>query len=112
MNEKKRRPHLSVMPQEFLDYFAETHLKTFFEGTLGAGGHAKLMLEAHPEIETYIGCDRDPVALEIARKELEPWKKKLILVEGDFADLDAILKEKKIKEVDGFFLTWGYPLCS
>lgn len=100
------------MPEEFLEFFKTCELKTFFEGTLGAGGHARLMLEAHPEIETYIACDRDPAALEIAKKELAPWKKKLILIEGDFANLDEILEEKNIDKVDGFFLTWGYRLCN
>ncbi|MES2344530.1 MAG: 16S rRNA (cytosine(1402)-N(4))-methyltransferase RsmH [Chlamydiota bacterium] len=104
---KKSRPHLSVMLQEFLDFFSENQIKTFFEGTLGAGGHAEKLLESHPEIKTYIGCDRDPVALELAEKQLAPWKKKLVLVEGDFADIDEILKEKKVKSIDGCFFDLG-----
>jgi 16S rRNA (cytosine1402-N4)-methyltransferase len=95
------------MLQEFLTFFSESRLKTFFEGTLGAGGHAEKLLEAHPEIKTYVACDRDPVALELAEKHLAPWKKKLVLVEGDFAELDEILKEEKIKSVDGCFFDLG-----
>lgn len=106
------RPHLSVMSQECLEYFEGCSLRTFFEGTLGAGGHARLILEAHPEITTYIGCDKDPEALEIAKKELGAWKKKLVLVQGDFANLDDILEEQQIEAVDGFFLTWEFHLCN
>ena len=112
MKQQTNKPHLSVMPREFLEHFEDSVLTTFFEGTLGAGGHARLILEAHPEIETYIACDKDPVALEIAAKELAPWKKKLRLIEGNFADLDQILTSEGIKEVDGFFLTWEFPRCS
>jgi 16S rRNA (cytosine1402-N4)-methyltransferase len=97
--------HRSVMLGECLEFFAPVELKVFFEGTVGAGGHARAILEAHPEITTYIGCDRDPEALKIAQKHLEPWKDKVELVRGNFADLDQILEERKITTVDGFFLT-------
>jgi 16S rRNA (cytosine1402-N4)-methyltransferase len=97
--------HVSVMLEECLKFFSAVELKVFFEGTVGAGGHAKAILEAHPEIELYIGCDRDPEALKIAKSHLEPWKDKVELVKGNFADLDEILEERKIKQVDGFFLT-------
>lgn len=93
------------MTAECLHFFAETQLKVFFDGTLGAGGHAKAILSAHPEIEIYIGCDQDPEALEIARQNLKEWKDKVEFVKGNFEDLDQILKELKLKTVEGFFLT-------
>lgn len=101
----EKRPHISIMVEDVLKGFEGLELKVFYEGTLGAGGHAKAILEAHPEIERYIGCDKDPEALEIAAKTLSPWKEKVELVQGDFADLDHHLKEKGIEKVDGFFLT-------
>ncbi len=101
--------HTSVMTGECLKGFEGTELKVFFEGTLGAGGHAEAILKAHPEIERYIGCDRDPEALEIAKSRLAPLidqgKNKVEFVRGNFADLDKILREKGIKQVSGFFLT-------
>lgn len=102
---KNKGPHISVMKEEFLQYFAGRPLSIFFEGTVGAAGHAKAILEAHPEIVKYIGCDKDLGALEIARKELEPWKEKVELIHGDFSELGEFLKERKIDQVDGFFLT-------
>ncbi|MDN3506849.1 MAG: 16S rRNA (cytosine(1402)-N(4))-methyltransferase [Simkaniaceae bacterium] len=96
------RPHTPIMIEEVLKGFEGLQIKVFFEGTLGAGGHARAILEAHPEIERYIGCDKDPEALEIARAHLEPWKDKLELIHGDFADLDRHVKGES---VDGFFLT-------
>lgn len=99
-----RSPHVSVMLQECLDFFAGRNLRTFFEGTVGAGGHARAILEAHPEIERYIGCDQDPEALGIARDALAPWREKVDLVQGNFSTLDTVLSERKIQEIDGFFL--------
>ena len=104
-HKNETRGHSPVLEKEALSFFADMQIGVFFEGTVGAGGHAKAILEAHPEIKRYIGCDLDPEALEIARQTLKPWKDKVELIHGNFADLDMYLKERKIKTVDGFFLT-------
>lgn len=100
-----KQSHASVMVAEFLKFFEGTDLKVFFEGTVGAGGHAEAILESHPEIETYLACDRDPEALELAETRLKPWKDKVEFVRGNFGDLDQILQKRGIKQVNGFFLT-------
>ena len=112
MNSSKKRPHISVMLQECLRYFEGLDLRVFLEGSTGAGGHSKALLEAHPEIQIYFACDRDPQALALAHETLAPWKKKVRFVHTDFADLDVCLDEEKIEGVDGFFLTWGSRRCS
>ena len=104
--------HVPVLVQQCLKGFEGCHMPTFFEGTVGAGGHAEAILTAHPEIERYIGCDQDPQALEIAQERLEPWKDKVEFVRGNFKDLDKILLERGIKEVNGFFLILGCHLCN
>lgn len=105
-------PHLPIMIDEVISCLKDVKIGTFFDGTLGAGGHAKSILEAHPEIKTYIGCDKDPEALEIAKEILAPWESKVELVQGDFSKLDMYLKDRKINSVDGFFLTLECPLCN
>jgi 16S rRNA (cytosine1402-N4)-methyltransferase len=100
------------MVEECLKGFEGCHMPIFFEGTVGAGGHAEAILKAHPEIERYIGCDQDPQALEIARERLGPWKEKVELVRGNFRDLDQILLERGIEKVNGFFLILGCHLCN
>jgi 16S rRNA (cytosine1402-N4)-methyltransferase len=105
MTAKSDKPHVSVMADEMIAHFAGVNLKVFVEGTLGAGGHAKKLLEEHPEIETYIGFDQDPEALEIAKEVLSPWKGKVHFIHANFADMDEHLRRLKVKEVNGFFLT-------
>jgi len=107
-----RSSHKSVMLQEALHFFEGKRLRTFFEGTVGAGGHTRAILEAHPEIERYIGCDNDPEALEIARDILAPWKDKIDLVHDNFSSLDTVLSGRKILKIDGFFLIWESLLCN
>ena len=104
MNHAKNRPHQPVLVKEVLEGFAGQSISVFFEGTLGAAGHAVEILKAHPEIKRYIACDLDKEALALARKNLEPWKEKVDLINGNFADLDLYLMERGIKKVDGFFL--------
>lgn len=108
----KALPHVPIMVDEMLHYFGGSSLKVFFEGTVGAGGHAHALLEAHPEIERYIGCDKDPEAIEIAKKRLAPWASKVEFVHADFAELDSILEGLGIQCVDGFFLTSECHLCN
>ena len=104
--------HTSVMVQECLKGFEGSLLPVFFEGTVGAGGHAEAILSAHPEIERYIGCDHDPEALALARKRLVPWKDKVELVRGNFKDLDTILQKRGIEAVNGFFLILESHQCN
>lgn len=82
--------HIPVLLREVLEVFANQKIRTFFDGTLGAAGHARALIEAHPEIVRYIGCDRDPVAHELARKVLG---EKVEYVRGSYSE--------KVAEVDG-----------
>jgi 16S rRNA (cytosine1402-N4)-methyltransferase len=84
--------------------FEGTPLDVFFEGTVGAGGHAKAILESHPEIKRYLACDRDASAIAIAKKQLEPWKDKIEWIHGPFAEIESYLKGQQI---DGFFIDIG-----
>lgn len=101
------QPHKPVLLREVLKVFEGKSLRLFFDGTLGAAGHASALLEAHPEIERYIGCDRDPTALELAGAALKPWGEKVELVRGAYAELPRILKEKNISCIDGFLIDVG-----
>lgn len=99
--------HIPVFKEEFLKFFEGLKLKIFFDATLGAGGHAEAILEAHPEIELLIGCDKDSKALKISKERLRPFQSKVDFVCGSFAMLDTFLEERKIKAVDGFFFDLG-----
>lgn len=96
--------HISVMKDEVLDVFSDMSLRVFFDGTLGAGGHAKALLDAHPEIGCYVGCDQDPYALRIATDTLSGYQDRLQLFHGNNTNLDSMLDSLGIDEVDGFFL--------
>ncbi len=95
--------HKPVLLREVLEVFADQKIGTFFDGTLGAGGHAQALLEAHPEIERYIACDRDPRAHELAEVTLAPWREKVEFVRGSYADEVARVDGS----IDGFLIDIG-----
>ncbi len=60
------------------------------DSTVGAGGHAEALLEGGPEARL-LGIDRDPDALELARRRLHRFGNRVELAESDFTDLDRLL---------------------
>jgi len=109
---QSKRPHISILEDEMAAFFAESRLKVYVDGTLGAGGHARRILEEHPEIERFIGFDQDPQALSIAGQTLAPWADKVELVHANFEEIGKILSKMKVKAVTGFFLTSEFHRCS
>jgi 16S rRNA (cytosine1402-N4)-methyltransferase len=99
------RLHVPVLGVEVCKVFEGEDLRVFFEGTVGAGGHAEMLLEGHPEIEVYIACDRDPSALAVAKPRLARWEKKLTWVQGAFADVALHVKGRGL--LDGFLIDVG-----
>ncbi|CAO2816572.1 unnamed protein product [Amaranthus hypochondriacus] len=60
--------HIPVLLGEVLDVFSSSfRLHSFVDCTLGAAGHSCAIIQAHPELKTYIGLDVDPVAHEKAQ---------------------------------------------
>jgi 16S rRNA (cytosine1402-N4)-methyltransferase len=99
--------HLPILVTEVVKCFNEVKIDTFVDGTLGGGGHAKAILQSHPEINRYIGIDQDREALNIAYKNLQSWKEKIKLVEDNFGHLEKILEKEKIGQAEGFLFDIG-----
>jgi len=104
--------HIPVMLKETLEIFKNEKISFFFDGTLGAGGFAKALLQEHGEIKTYFGCDRDENSLAIARENLKEFEGKVEFIHANFCDVKEVLEERGVREVDGFFLTWECLQCS
>lgn len=100
-------PHQSIFVSEILSFFSHRPLRSFIDGTLGAGGHAEAILKAHPEIENFIGIDQDPEALDLARKRLQVWQNRITYVHDNFATMDKHAKDLQLKQVDGILLDLG-----
>jgi 16S rRNA (cytosine1402-N4)-methyltransferase len=102
-----KEPHIAVLLREVVQAFEGIRLEVFFDGTLGAGGHARAILVTHPEMKRYIGCDQDPRAHQEAMTALGPWREKVEFVNARYSDLLQIAKEKKLSAIDGFLIDVG-----
>ncbi|MEM7506306.1 MAG: 16S rRNA (cytosine(1402)-N(4))-methyltransferase RsmH [Pseudomonadota bacterium] len=93
-------PHVPVMLAEVLSALSPVEGGVFVDGTYGAGGYSRALLDAGAA--QVIGIDRDPSA--IANGQNDP---RLTLVEGVFSDLEAIAREHANGPVDGIVLDIG-----
>ena len=84
------RGHTPVLRREVVELLAPERGGFFVDATVGAGGHSEALLAAGPDVRL-LGLDRDPDALERARRRLEPFSSRVELRQGDFADLDELL---------------------
>jgi len=83
--------HKSVMSQEVLFLFHDKKMNTFCDGTVGAGGHSLLILEAHPELTTLFAFDQDLSALDIARTTLAPFIQKCQFFHANFEEVPQLV---------------------
>ncbi len=95
------------MPAEVLALLAPRHGETFIDGTLGGGGHARLILEASAPDGRLVGLDRDPQALRRAGERLAAFGDRLILRHANFSAVDRVTQELGVAAVDGILLDLG-----
>jgi 16S rRNA (cytosine1402-N4)-methyltransferase len=82
--------HTPVLRDEVVALFAPVPAGVLVDATLGGGGHAAALLEAHAEL-TVVGMDRDPVALAAAGERLAPFGDRAVLVHAPFSTLGEVL---------------------
>ncbi len=94
IQEHQTPPHIPVLATEVLSFCGtERPILSVLDGTLGYGGHAELLLDAHPEIVSYIGLDQDPMAIEMAKMRLTKYHEKLTQYHTNFASPPSSLPE-------------------
>ncbi|WP_111731929.1 16S rRNA (cytosine(1402)-N(4))-methyltransferase RsmH [Roseovarius amoyensis] len=92
-------PHIPVLLRPLLAAVAPVR-GLWIDGTLGAGGYARALLEAGAD--HVIGIDRDPLALEMAQGWAAEWGDRLTLVQAIFSEMD-----KHASQADGVVLDLG-----
>jgi len=95
------------MPQEVLDCLAPVPGGVYLDGTVGGGGHARLILEASAPGGRLIGLDRDRDALAAAAANLASFGDQAILRHARFTEAGRILAELGLAAVDGILLDLG-----
>jgi 16S rRNA (cytosine1402-N4)-methyltransferase len=99
--------HLSVMPDEVIHYLNPQPGGIYLDGTLGGGGHARLILERCTPGGMLIGIDQDQEALQATGQRLAEFGTSVRAVHGNFGELDHHLDKLNVSALDGFILDIG-----
>ena len=108
---EKKFSHIPVLLKETIDFLAVRRGGTYVDATLGLGGHSFEIARQIGREGTLIGFDKDPAALELARKRLsEPpvefegdWPT-IRYEQGSFAQIGEVLEAGS---VDGLMADLG-----
>jgi 16S rRNA (cytosine1402-N4)-methyltransferase len=99
--------HKPVLFHEVLDTLNPLPGGMYVDGTVGAGGHARGILEAISPEGKLLGLDRDPSALKIAESQLAEFGNQVILIHGSYVSLKSHLNNLNWNTVDGILLDLG-----
>jgi 16S rRNA (cytosine1402-N4)-methyltransferase len=108
----RRMPlHVPVLPNEVLQWLNPQPGQIVVDGTLGGGGHTRLIAERLAadgparDAGFVLALDRDPAAIAAAEKNLAGLPIKV--AHSNYAELPAILDQIGVEAVDGVLLDLG-----
>jgi len=99
--------HVPVLVEETIKALAVRPGGRYIDCTLGGGGHAAAILDRSSPGGKLLGIDVDPEAIEIARTRLEAYRDSTLLINQNFADLQAICIKYDFFPVHGILFDLG-----
>jgi 16S rRNA (cytosine1402-N4)-methyltransferase len=76
------------------------------DATVGLGGHSEALLSGSPRARL-VGLDRDPQALDVARRRLAPFGERVLLVHAVYDTIPQILADLGIPAAQGVLFDLG-----
>jgi len=104
MNNPQHKP---VLYKEIIHALQPKNSGCYIDGTIGAGGHARGILEACAPAGRLLGLELDPQALALARETLAPYGKRVVLTQASYISLPECMRENGWDAVDGILLDLG-----
>lgn len=99
--------HKSVLVSEVIEYLAPKPGHMYVDVTFGCGGHTRAILEKEPLCKV-IGLDWDLESIKENQDRLKnEYGDRVTVLWGNFANIYKLLKNEKIKSVDGFLADFG-----
>ncbi len=98
--------HISVMPDEALQFWLTDPAGCYVDATVGGGGHSRRLLERYPDCRI-IGIDQDPAALDETKGVLDPFGDRVHLYHANFRRVQEILAHEGVLAVDGILFDLG-----
>jgi 16S rRNA (cytosine1402-N4)-methyltransferase len=98
-------PHIPVLLAEVIAAISPRDGGIYVDGTFGAGGYSRGLLEAASC--TVYGVDRDPVAIEGGAALARAHPGRLHLIEGCYGDMEGLLRDHGVARVQGIAFDLG-----
>lgn len=98
--------HTSVLLDETVELIDPQPNEVVVDATLGLGGHSKALLERQPRAKV-IGLDQDAEAIEMARRNLDPFMDRVTIVRTNFSNIVEALSNIGIAQVDAILTDLG-----
>lgn len=101
--------HIPVMQDQILDLLGPAisdKPAALVDATLGLAGHAEAFLARFPQLRL-IGIDRDPAALEFARKRLQPYAERCHFVQAIYHTIPEVLAQCGFVHADAVLFDLG-----
>lgn len=101
--------HVPVLLEACLDLLApalEGPASVVIDATLGMGGHSEAILRRFPDVRL-VGIDRDPQALRLAGRRLEPWADRFFPVHTTYDQIEPALAQAGFEAADGILFDLG-----
>jgi 16S rRNA (cytosine1402-N4)-methyltransferase len=106
MSAPREPRHAAVLPAETVALLDPRPGETWVDGTVGAGGHSRLIAEKLGESGRLVGLDQDPAMLDLARPRLAGLP--VTLVRANFDQLPGVLANLGVDAVDGVLADLGF----
>lgn len=100
-------PHLPVLYQQIILALRPKSPGRYIDATVGAGGHARGILEKSSPDGCILGFDLDPKALEIASQRLSDYSGRFTLVHASYATLQDQLQAAGWESTQGIVIDLG-----
>ena len=97
--------HIPVLLHEVLDALSPTKDGIYIDGTFGAGGYTRAILDAADC--NVLAIDRDPEAISAGRALEADYPGRLTLIEGRFGEMARLAQDAGVDAADGIVLDIG-----
>ena len=101
----EKTPHIPVLLNEVVESIAPKGGGVYVDGTFGAGGYTRAVLDAADC--TVYAIDRDPDAIREGQKLVDAYKGRLHLLHGTFGEMAELVRGEGVDFVDGVMLDIG-----
>jgi 16S rRNA (cytosine1402-N4)-methyltransferase len=99
--------HIPVLLKETLEGLAIQPGGRYVDCTTGGGGHAEAILERSAPGGQLLGIDADPEAVKLARQRLSRFGSSALIINENFANLEAICLKSDFEPVNGILFDLG-----